>query len=72
MSFSEGPTPNESASQQDTLSIFNFGMDDNDSLLSSVPSGLFTSTMGSSPGDAGGDESKPLIANQLLTNEIIN
>ena len=72
MSFREGPAPNESASQQDTLSDINFGMDDEDSLLSSVPSGLFTSIMGSNPGDADGDESKPLIANQLLMNEIIN
>jgi len=44
-------------------------MDDNDSHLSSVQSGLFTSTMGSNAGDAGGDESKPLIANQSVTNE---
>jgi hypothetical protein len=67
MSFSEGPTPNKSASQRDTPSLFNFGMDDYDSYLSSVQSGLFTSTMGSNPGDAGGDESKPLIANQSVS-----
>jgi len=76
MSFDKGPTPNASALQRDTPSLFNFGMDDNDSYLSSVHSCLFPSTMGSNPGDAGGDESKPLIANQsvsqLLMNEIIN
>jgi hypothetical protein len=42
-------------------------MDGNDSHLSSVQSGLFTSTMGSNPGDAGDDESKPLIANKSVS-----
>jgi len=69
MSFSEGPTPDQSASQRDTPSLFNFGMDDNDSHLSSVQSGLFTSTISSNPGDSGGDESKPFIVNQSVTNE---
>jgi len=67
MSFSEGPTPKKSASQRDTPSLFKFGLDDNNSHLSSVQSGLFTSTMGSNPGDAGGDKSKPLIANQSVS-----
>ena len=67
MSFREASTPNESASQRDTPSLFNFGMDDNDSYLSSVQSGLFTSTKGSNPGEVGGYESKPSIANQSVS-----
>jgi hypothetical protein len=63
MSFSERSTRKESVSQQDIPSLFNFGMDDNDSYLSLVQSSLFPSTLGSNPGDAGGDESKPLIVN---------
>ena len=44
-------------------------MDENNSHLSSVQRGLFSSTMDRNAGDAGGNGSKPLIANQSVTNE---
>jgi len=55
ISFGEEPAPNESTSQQNTPSVFNFAIDDNDSDWSAVPCRIFTTTMGRNPGDAGGD-----------------